>query len=197
MQENKTKGQILEEQILRQLTNDLQTMLYLVALHNTGRQKHATAKVLGVRYNVIRRPLSGGKGTIVRHKPSKSNPMGESKEEYYSRVASYIREEPETYFMRWKVQVRKTDLVRFRHRVLDPILQQLCYWYDCVSTCANPYSCGHNAHWQHPFGVRNILDEGGTHDLDAYLTTGSMVGLTRVDRLFEELECGASTATKS
>lgn len=33
----------------------------------------------------------------------------------------------------------------------------------------------------------NVLDEGGSSDLDAYLSEGSTAGLVRRDRLFEEL----------
>ena len=69
LQENKTKGDVDEQQIKRQMLFDLQTMLYLAALGEwKGDSKvnwsRSTTPILGVRYNVIRRPLSGGKGKI-------------------------------------------------------------------------------------------------------------------------------------
>lgn len=75
LMENKTKGDIDEEQIKRQLGFDLQTMIYLVALSNTNLEELGASEAhinidtpYSIRYNVVRRPLSGGEGTIVRHK---------------------------------------------------------------------------------------------------------------------------------
>ena len=202
LQENKTKGQIIEEQLKRQLTFDLQTMIYLVAMEETQKvlkedeprsclfklQKYL-GKIKGVRYNVIRRPLSGGKGTIVRHKPSKSNPEGESQEHFYARLKDYIAEEPETYFMRWKVEIIAEDIKKFKNQCLNPILEQLCEWWECVSGAKEKtlFNNEHGIHWRHPYGLSNILNEGGSSDLDHYLETGSEVGLQRTDQLFGEL----------
>src|SRR6266576_1794348 len=58
IQENKGKGDPNEQQILRQLTCDLQTMMYAEVAAGYEFTAH---KFGGVRYNVIRRPLSGGK----------------------------------------------------------------------------------------------------------------------------------------
>lgn len=205
LQENKTKSEINENEIRRQLTFDLQTMMYLVALtQDTGIDaleeikqwdgKKLTVPISGVRYNVIRRPLSGGKGSIVRHKPSKSNPNGESKEDYYNRLAEYIVNEPETYFARWSFQVHDIDIKRFCKECLNPILETLCVWYDVVANRETGHLVAPNAftvrdmmNWRHPFGVWNSIDETGSSDLDEYLATGSTVGLERVDTLFREL----------
>lgn len=213
LMENKTKGDIDEQQIKRQLSFDLQTCLYLVTLReyyewDESAKFPANVPILGVRYNVVRRPLSGGKGSIVRHKPTKSNPLGETKDQFYARLAQYIKDEPQTYFMRWKVGVSAADLERFRKRCLNPILEQLCDWYEWVTLCLkrgqDPFVprkletenefevrtewAGKGVHWQHPFGSVNWLDEGGSSDVDAYLTTGSEAGLVRVEKLFTELE---------
>lgn len=90
--DHKTKGEIKPQQLLRQLNFDLQTMFYIVALETLldyaekglpeymedgdtdladqiKKLEPAAGKPLGgFFYNVIRRPLSGGKGSIVRHK---------------------------------------------------------------------------------------------------------------------------------
>jgi hypothetical protein len=42
-------------------------------------------------------------------------------------------------------------------------------------------------HWQHPFGVYNVLDEGGSSDLDNYLESGTEIGLARTTNLYPEL----------
>src|SRR5437868_9833284 len=136
LQENKTKGDIREAQLKRQLRFDLQTMLYVVALQESIDNATADNHLFpdhgpckGVRYNVIRRPLSGGKGSIVRHKPTKNCPNGESKEAFYGRLRDIIAAEPESYFMRWKVEVTPQDIKEFRRKCLDPILEQLCDWW--------------------------------------------------------------------
>jgi hypothetical protein len=201
LQENKTKGDPNEVQIKRQLSFDLQTMLYLTALQEYYENAKAGDKLFpndygppaGVRYNVVRRPLSGGKGSIRRHKPSKANPNGEGKEHFYDRVAQYIKDDPASYFMRWKVELLPEDLFKFRVRFLVPVLEQLCDWWECMETCKfDPWNSrdrdlGQARHWQYPYGIYNVLNEGGSTSLDDYLATGSKVGLANVNELFTEL----------
>lgn len=238
LQENKTKGDINELQIKRQLTFDLQTMIYLVALWgyqkiadngaNSLKWSDGHYPIAGVRYNVVRRPLSGGKGSIIQKKGTEArkcsackgtgftgkNPKpcdkcergwvpatpGESREEYIARLEAYIKDEPETYFFRWRVEVGPHDVERFRRECLDPILEQLCDWWAWVKDGHDPYRQPDRAalvysedaeptgiHWRHPFGVYNVLDEGGSSDVDEYLASGSEVGLRRTTNLFPEL----------
>ena len=71
LQENKTKGDIDEQAIRHNLHFDLQTMLYMTALT----EELEPQKIAGVRYNVIRRPLSGGKGSIRPHAEKNSKNM--------------------------------------------------------------------------------------------------------------------------
>lgn len=243
--ETKTKGDINEQQIKRQLTFDLQTMLYLVALaewkkahKDPSLSKLWDRTVAGVRYNVVRRPLSGGKGTIRQGKategskcpkckgngsflqiqhggllaPDKCPKCGgtgrvnakpaESESDYFARLAKYITDEPETYFMRWQVEVLPQDVARFRRECLDPILEQLCDWWQYVSDVTelrgkypnSPYfdaaeestseggrKVSGSVHWRHPFGVYNVLDEFRVPALV------NDIGLTRTDDLFPEL----------
>lgn len=210
LQENKTKGEVDEVAIRRQLTYDLQTMLYLVALRQEQRGKAATDRstlsrhdVKGVRYNVVRRPLSGGKGSIVRHKPSKSNPAGESEKDYYSRLSGVIAEDLPSYFARWKFDVTPADLARFERECLSTILERLVKWYECIKYATesglDPFSFvrkdpsafsdwSRGVHYRHPFGVVNTVDEYGFGDIDEHLATGSMVGLQQVEKLFKELQ---------
>jgi hypothetical protein len=205
LQENKTKGDIKEEIIRRQLKFDLQTMLYLVALQEWQRlDDYGTPirtsdavdhPIKGVLYNVVRRPLSGGKGTIVQKKGSK-NIRPETKDEYYKRLQDIIVEDQASYFMRWEVSISQEDIEAFKTRFLDPMLTQLCEWWDWVSTCyeigSDPFGGADGGftnwlHYQHPYGVTNILNEGGSTDLDEHLATGSTVGLRKIDSLFPEL----------
>lgn len=213
LKENKTKGDIDEQSLRRQLTFDLQTMMYLTALEMfdwagtpygppEGKQgKSPLPQILppigGVVYNVVRRPLSGGKGSIRRHQATNTKPE-ETLESFYGRMEQYIVDEPETYFMRWEINVSPADVKRFRRECLDPILEQLCSWYDWVTHIIDPYSRNEDKstspkhaemmHWRHPFGAANSIDEYGFGDVDEYLASGSTVGLRRVDKLFTELQ---------
>jgi len=251
LKENKTKGDIDEMGLKRQLTFDLQTMLYICALEKYdwagtqyGPPQGKMAKlptmlppIKGVVYNVVRRPLSGGKGSIKRHEATRGSKCskckgeakipvknakrdddfvhcpkckgqgyvggkpGETLEHFYDRVAQYIKDEPETYFMRWTVNVNQADIERFKRECLNPILEQLCDWYDWVScNYKDPFSPDDGTdssinrpvysyvHYRHPFGAANSIDEYGFGEVDEYLNTGSMVGMRRVDKLFTELQ---------
>ena len=147
-------------------------------------------QINGARFSVVRRPLSGGKGSIVRHKATK-NHAEETKESYYARLRGIIEAEPETYFMRWKIEISASDSMRFRKECLDPILENLVDWWDEINPStkqnARPPNYTTPLHWQHPFGVWNPMDNGAESDLDNHLKTGSEVGLQRTDNLFPEL----------
>lgn len=192
LQENKTKGDIDEQQLQRQLTFDLQTMLYLVALRGLIDEQTTTtehfqgASIKGIRYNVIRRPLAGGKGSIRQTK-------NETLPQFYSRLGDVIAEDPSYYFMRWQVIVTPEDIERFKKQCLNPLLELVCNWYECVVDKSDPF-VGDPVegypwlHFQMPYGVYSPLIDGGSTDLDEYLTSGSTVGLHRAEKLFRELE---------
>jgi hypothetical protein len=204
LQENKTKGDIDQLKIATQLRDDLQSMLYYLALDYYYREYAKAGDKLfpndygppaGIRYNVVRRPLSGGKHSI-RQK------QGEESEAFYERLGGLIAEEPEHYFVRWNVDIALSDLKRFEQRFFIPVMEQLCDWWEFMQLCEfSPWDyvnheigcgdCGVDTrylHWQHPHGVYNVLNEGGTTELDEYLATGSILGLAKTDSLFKELE---------
>ena len=188
LQENKTKGQVNEQQLRTQLGFDLQTMIYLSALNYIPAKRLKEKPILGIRYNVIRRPLSGGKGSIRKHKPTKANPTGETDEQYYARLAEIIEEDPSSYFMRWKVEVTSADLKKFQDEFLNNVLEELCDWWNWISSPAgrkNPFD--DPIHFRLPYGIYNVIAEGGSSDLDEYLATKSEIGLTRNNQLFGEL----------
>lgn len=196
LQENKTKGDIQPEQLRKQLTFDLQTMLYMVALE-TWKAKDSygipirtpqivDTPTVGIIYNVVRRPLSGGRHSIKQLKTESTN-------DYYLRLQQCIEGEPEYFFMRWQVPVSKQDIETFKRTCLNPILEQLCDWYLYLTAKEDPFrhvSHMPDVHWRHPYGVYNVLDEGGSTEYDAYLYDGNPTGLHRItnDDLFPELK---------
>ncbi len=147
--------------------------------------------------------MSGGRGTIVQRKGSK-NVAPESRESYLDRLRGVIdgtgedAPGPSHFFFRWKVEVTPSDVAKFRRQVLDPVLEQLCDWWNHVSQAKNPFDnnpgalaklsrAGDGVHYRTPFGTGGAVDQYPDSDVDNYLDTGSEVGLRRKTALFEEL----------
>lgn len=199
LQENKTKGDIDKLQIERQLKFDLQTMLYTVALLHEL-EDHSEWDIhpfLGVRYNVVRRPLSGGVGNIRPHaaKATKTKMTpAETSEQFYERLRrDYIAKDPAHWFFRVRAWISTKDVQVFRETCLDPLLETVCRWYDEVTNqprhvyiTDSPLKPHMN--YRTPFGVYSALEEGGATEYDSYLETGSEVGLRRTETLFPELQ---------
>jgi len=201
LQENKTKGDIDRAQVERQLDFDLQTMFYLTALYGESSQpgwykleNGDYKRICGVRYNVVRRPLSGGKGNIKPHaakSTKKTFKAAETMEAFYERLRrDYIAAEPDYWFFRLRCEISEREVSVFRQTCLDPVLEQLCDWYQEVTgadlTPAQPYRTPLN--YRHPFGIYNPLEENGATEYDAYMRTGSVVGFRRITELFSELK---------
>lgn len=189
IQENKSKSQIDAAKLTRQLSFDLQTMIYLVALQTeVGRLDDSTIKarcsyhkgkyrhfypIAGVRYNVVRRSA---------HKSVESMLKKLTEDQESGRVGEW--------FARWKVDISQKDVDKFKRECLDPILENLCWWWEVIGKgkgASITFDSVPPCYWRHPYGVYNILDEGGSSDLDAYLEAGSRAGLQDNDNLFPEL----------
>lgn len=204
LQENKTKGDVSEAAIKSQLLYDLQTMMYLIAIREEikatgtlpGVQGKLTAPIGGVRYNVVRRPLSGGRHSIKQKKPTKKNPSGQTLAEFYAELGERIASEPEYFFMRWKSEVTAHDMEVFEQRTLAPVLERLCDWWDFQEAYHDEpaeimwrdSSVSGGIHFQLPYGLYNPVAKGGHTDLDEYILSGNRVGLETIATLFPELE---------
>lgn len=206
LQENKTKGEVDKLQIERQLNFDMQTLFYLIALDKEAKlQPHGSVKwfpqshlpICGVRFNVVRRPLSGGVGNIKPHSAkytkTKTTPA-ETEEQFYERLRrDYIAKDPGHWFFRVRAEISTQDIQVFRDTCLDPLLEQVCWWYEQVThrylsfkvTEASRYP---PMNYRTPFGVWNSLTDGGITEYDAFLASGSEAGLRRTEELFTELK---------
>ncbi len=184
LDEHKTKGTIDRTKIVRQLSFDLQTMLYLVALgeqfDNQGTGKDCipivcrdvgdSRVIKGVRYNVVRRSARKSVESMLK-KFHEDRTVGRGEE----------------WFARWTVEVSPADVQRFRTRCLDPVLEALTDWWYAVKDGFNWGGTRNNLHWQSPFSSYPYgVVEGGT-DMDEAVMNGSTVGLKRATTLFEEL----------
>lgn len=236
LQENKTKGDIKEKGILDTVAFNLQTMIYQTALrisyHAKEGELHRLAgglithaniptgvPIIGTLYNVVRRPLAD-RFAIKQRKGRKAKGKvtgAESMTQFYQRVIEGIASDPGHYFMRWKTIITEEDMTRFRQRMLDPILEQLCDWWEWIKADPfNPwrlrtaaeleaasiattkrYAYPHvpsadaevenTVHFQSPWGVYNSMFGGYDGDYYEYLTTGRKNSLRRITSLFPEL----------
>lgn len=191
LDENKTKSQIDQKKISRSLRFDLQTMMYLVAIneersylgdnnlkartsYRQGGYRHFHP-IGGVLYNVVRRSA---------HKTTDSMLKKMEEDIADGRGAEW--------FAKWCVPIGEGHVERFKTRCLDPILEWLCIWYEAVTnaksiTHLNATHLRELMNYQHPYGVYNVLDEGGSSEYDEYLENGSLVGLRKMKTLFPEL----------
>lgn len=203
-QENKTKSEIDDVQLTKNLKFDLQTMFYLVSLYTSRNSIPELAKlkavpIAGVRYNVIRRPLSGGKGSIVRHKATKNKPE-EPLEDFFGRLKEVFEENASTFFARYTVLVQPWEVKLFQEEFLDPVLLNLKddyeWWEFCFDKEAQLYDYElrekqfphhRRRHFRLPYGVWNPIAEGYGTSVDDYLDNKSMVGLRKRKRVFPEL----------
>jgi len=168
LQENKTKSEINTNKLIYELPSNLQTNLYLTALELSSRdlfkETDENLAILGVRYNVIKRPLSKGKycisqskGRVVNRKDSdgkalkdaegntlKTRAGVESEKDFYQRLGGLIEEDPGYFFVRLKCDISSNDLKTFQTEALNPILENLCqdyeWWTWCHQKRISPYS---------------------------------------------------------
>ena len=174
LQENKTKGQIQEHQIVQTLSSMLQPMLYLLSF----KVDHPKEQLGGILYNVIRKPqLKQGKK--------------ESDSEYLQRIATNIEKRPEHYFKMFEVEIDDAHLEHWRQRYLDPLISQICIWWESIRNHPfdpwvldtgepNPH------HFLRPFGVYDPMSQG-TGDYFGRIVQGHDAGLERSETCFPEL----------
>lgn len=193
LRERKTKGDINPSQLVDELPFTLQPMLYLTALETllpsfiaSGFAPKGTT-IGGFIYDVIRRPLSSRKYGITQRKGRGKDRKGaETLKQYYERLGELIRSDPGFFFYRWKVKITKGDLERFQQQTLNPLLEDLCDWWDYINDTDNVWASGN--HWRMPFGVYNPMLEGRMDTYHEYLISGDEGKLERVDNLFPEID---------
>jgi len=203
IQENKTKGDPDEEGITRTVDQDLQTVIYLIALYAKKKEDPPAmgslkpwlealrkSPIKGALYNVIRRPLADRYAIRQR--------KAETERDFIKRVGQQVRDNPERFFMRWKATITTRDIDRFRLECFDPILESLWDWWEWLAPDPfHPWKLMEKwrksgvklapQHFRFPFGVYNPLGSGYRGDYFNLLTRGQTSGLTRTDNLFPEL----------
>ena len=198
--ERKIRGEIDEVKTTNQMRMDMQSMTYGVCMDEMG------LPVKGVLYDVVKRPLSSGKGCIKQHK-ERRNKAGEitkpaeTMSEYLSRLEVIIKENQHEFFQRWDVTFKKDALEEYKRQFLNPVLENICddyeWWKDChelkedvfdYDLRSKVYPHHQKRHYVFPYGVYHGLAQGRPTEYDEYLKSGSTVGLKRKDTMFPELE---------
>ena len=162
------------------------------------------------------RAVRGGKGTDRPEEGVQERLQLRRDDDYYARLRGVIDGTgidskgerypgPPDYFMRWNVEITPKDIENFKVRCLNPLLEQLCDWWDWIDFCQRnkhdrfSWSAAYgldgdfeyqSLHWVALYGTYNPLLDGGGSEYDNYLRTGNSVGLRRVETLFPELQDG-------
>lgn len=218
LKENKTSSEVDEQEITARMFLDQQTMFYLVALRQLKfilhSKDHDFPPVLvkdlikdikdnqpelfealkhpihGVNFNMVRRPLSGGKHSIRQKKPSKKNPKGQTLEEFYDELGDLIGENKDFFFLQLECEVEDQEISWYESHCLQPMLEDLCEWWDWLNEGDpfNPWLNGSS--WRHyvtPFGIYNRVAQNKINGIDYYIKDGGRSGLSRDENLFSEL----------
>ena len=103
--ETKTKSQISDDTVASTLAFDFQSLFYLTANQAELKARGEKAKLVGVRYNVIRKP---------QHKLK----VGESLADYSDRIADDVAKRPDHWFFRYEARYGKKTLEEFQGQLL-------------------------------------------------------------------------------
>lgn len=204
--EHKIKGDVDSKNLGTTLAQNLQCMYYLPPLYQKM-DAEGQPRPDGVLYNVIQRPLSGGKHSIKPKKGRKVKVKGttnfevkgaETMEQFYRRLAGVVSKNPDDFFYRWKVSISEAEVARFQKESLDPMLESLCDWWDSIQGDPfNPWETSdretytkapNKHHYRRPFGMYDKMAKGLVGDYQDYLTTGNKSSLQRITTVFPELD---------
>lgn len=174
--DTKTKGEIDQVQIGGTLDQNLQCMLYHLAIRLLL-PPDQVKKIAGTVYNVIRRPLSDRRSVKMK--------KNETETAFNNRVRDQILENTGYHFMRPQTPIDDRHMTIFL-RNLNPLLQEIVDWWQGFgSDFFNPWN--NPRHFQFPFGVYHSMERGYRGDYFRLLSTGSKAGLQRINNLYPEL----------
>lgn len=113
--ETKTKSQVDEKNMLEMLAIDFQNLFYIVA----AELLYPKEKIVGVLYNIIRKPQLKFTGSFRGKK--------ESLQDFSLRMQEDIKKRPEHYFKRYEVKYTKQQLIIFKEE-LSSLLNEFQIW---------------------------------------------------------------------
>ena len=164
--ENKVRGKWNPEAIAREIKWDLQYNIYVIA-------KYLTSGIVPskVWYQHILRPGSFGyRGPKKRKTDTPDSHMG--------RIVAHMKENPDTYFYRFIGRPSLSDIERFSHACLYPMLEGFLDWYEHVTAPDRDLRENH-VDWIQPYGLYNPFVMGTEERFRTYRLTGSPIGLRK------------------
>jgi hypothetical protein len=164
--ETKTKGQIVDEDIMDLLEFNPQALFYMLAnqIELERRGIKSEKGLVGVIYNVIRSP---GERLLKKG----AEPLAD----YRARVQAKIAGNPDHYFKRYEAMYTKKQLQAFAARLATKI-DAFAEWV-----------CGDGQHYRND-GEGGACTKKWKCSFIKACATGRMDGFERTGRLFEELE---------
>ena len=170
--ETKTKGQINQTAIRDQLKADLQTLIYVTtAMIEFGEMPKK------VMYNVVRRPQLKRK-------------QNEGLNDFLKRIKADVIKRPKFYFMRWNVDLLKSDIINFRKETLDKLLGIFCQWADGLKKIG-ALDGKPDKRFDTPYHFRNctaLVGRYGRVDMFDLLTKKNTSGYLKRKSCFPELD---------
>lgn len=106
--ETKTKSQISEDTVSNTLAFDFQSLFYLTANQAELEARGEKAKLVGVVYNVVRKP---------QHKQK----AGESLQDYSARIAADVEKRPDHWFFRYEARYGGRALAEFQRQLAEKL----------------------------------------------------------------------------
>jgi len=206
LKETKTKGSIDGEYILDTMTNNLQVMLYLVAL----RKLYPDHEIEGVIYNVIGRAL-GDQSAPKRRKDElyveylkrafytyeysgskqggSSYPIGKLDKDKKPTASPNHKK----WFREFQVTITNDEIDRFEAGTLDYLLREITAWWDSVTRTdgigtlprENPFDS--MRHFTMPSGIFDNLPRGYKGDDYDLIYKGNTSGYEKNEVWFPEL----------
>jgi len=167
MYEGKCRAKIDREGVAKEIRWDLQYNVYLLA-------KYTSSGILPeqVWYQTNLRPCGFGYRGPAKRK-------SESMEEFQQRILSDMAEDPDKYLYRFIGRPLMSELERFCHGCLYPMLEAFLDWYDYV---VDPAGKVNKYDWVTPYGLFNPLLQDMQEDYRNYRLTGLPVGLVHRKR---------------
>lgn len=168
LQENKTRGYLDINKTARNLPIDLQVMYYVIPFQDMF------GKVDFCLYNLVKRPSD-------RLRQGKK----ETYKEFLNRLEDMMWNSYSDYFKRLRVRFIPEHFTTFQRQSLNPILTQLCDWWDSIFSLDNPFDSPY--HWIRPLGIfePEAVDMDG--DYADLISNGNTIGYEKTDNLFPEL----------
>ena len=162
--EGKCRGDWDCDKIMESIHLDLQYNYYLFAYYS-----ESGILPKKVWYQHSRRP-----GGFAYRGPRQKK--SETRDEYQERVKQHMQENPDYYFFRFITRPQLTEVQKFTHACLYPVLEAFLDWYTYVT---GPYLKGepNHCHWMTPYGLYNPFLEGYGERYRNYRLTGSTIGL--------------------